>query len=203
MKFCVSCGKQIDDGISFCPYCGAQQPQQRQPQQPQPQQQQYQPQQQYQYQPQQPKQASKGNILLKILPIAVIVIALIVGAAMRQSLKDEQAQRAKDDADALASLNQQLLERLEAEKFVGTWKDVDDEGTYYMIFSFELGGSGTITASVDGTLQTESIEWEAKDGKLYIEATEEGEEVELIFEYSFTNAGNTLKLGEVVFTKQK
>lgn len=40
MKYCTNCGKQIDDGIAFCPYCGGQQPQvqQSQPQQ------QYQPQ---------------------------------------------------------------------------------------------------------------------------------------------------------------
>ena len=82
MKFCVSCGKQIDDSVAFCPYCGGQQPQLRQEPQPQPeyqpqprpQQQQYQPPQQYQYQPQKqpqpqqqfqyqqtPRQVSAGN----------------------------------------------------------------------------------------------------------------------------------------------
>lgn len=27
MKYCIHCGKQLDNGAAFCPYCGYQQPQ--------------------------------------------------------------------------------------------------------------------------------------------------------------------------------
>lgn len=67
MKFCKSCGTQLDDAQQFCPNCGAnqaaapQQPQYAPPQQPQyapPQQPQYAPPQQPQYAPpQQPQYA--------------------------------------------------------------------------------------------------------------------------------------------------
>lgn len=149
---------------------------------------------------QQPKQAAKSNMLLKLLMIAIAVVALIMAAGCGPSAKDELDQQMKENADALESLNQILLESIEAEKFVGTWTNVDDEGISAIALSFEHGGSGTLTTIVNAIVQTESLKWEVKDGKLYLEDSDENK---VIYEYSFTNAGKTLTIGDAVYTKQQ
>ena len=142
---------------------------------------------------QQPKQAAKSNMLLKIILTAIAAAALIMIAGCGPSAEYEPTQNV---ADALASANQEILEYLATEMIVGTWKDVDDEGTYYVTLTFERGGSGTMMFSVDYTLQTVSFEWEVKDGKLYFEF-EDGDKRN--YEYS---GGNKLTIGDAVYTKQ-
>ena len=186
MKFCSNCGKQIDDGLAFCPYCGAQQPQQQQPQQQyQPQQQQYQPQPQPQ---QQPKKASKGGIIFTVIAvICFVAVILLIGA--RQEAEERLHERLQN---SIPTPNPALQAASDSIRLVGTWVN---EGANEMsiTYTFSTGGVGSQVMSYRGEPLTEPVEFTWKileKGQLQLESNVNT----VVVEYSISSDGKTLSL---------
>lgn len=170
MKSCANCGKQIDDGLAFCPYCGAQQPQQQQSQ------------------PQQPKQAAKGSIILKIIPI-ICLVAIVIAYGARQAAEDRLRENI---SNSLTSPTDPVSEGIrETIRLMGTWVN---EGANEMsiTYTFSTGGVGSQVMSFSSEpLTSVDFTWKVLDtGLLQLEAN--GETV--VVEYSISSDGKTLSL---------
>ena len=173
-KFCMNCGKQLNDAVKFCASCGVQQPapvQNAQPQQ-QPQAQPYiQPQ--YQYQQQYapaPKKKSKmplivGGIIgvLAIVLIVVLIATNVFGlfGSGGDTPTDPNAPThpidpPNDNAEANDTTEPRVLTS-EEQKFVGVWRNIyrDTYGTepeYYLTRGIRVTYDDYLIANPEGTL---------------------------------------------------